>query len=91
MLSRGDADLDISGTFGPTGGEACINRGNVEVDAGEAIESNTIDRQDTLPVAGAASLPHEPAERKRGGQPPRFFISPRAAVATPASAGPANV
>lgn len=31
-----DADLDISGEFGATGGENCIDRGNVELDAGEA-------------------------------------------------------
>lgn len=36
-VTADDADLDISGTFGATGGESCIDRGNVEIDAGEEI------------------------------------------------------
>lgn len=36
-VTADDADLDIAGTFGATGGEACIDRGNVEIDAGEEI------------------------------------------------------
>lgn len=37
-VTADDADLDISGEFGETGGENCIDRGNVEIDAGEVDE-----------------------------------------------------
>lgn len=35
-VTSDDAGLDIVGEFGETGGEACIDRGNVEIDAPEA-------------------------------------------------------
>lgn len=36
------ADLDISGEFGATGGEACIDRGNVEIDDGGANDQEEV-------------------------------------------------
>lgn len=37
-VTADDADLDIAGEFGVTGGESCIDRGNVEIDPAEAEE-----------------------------------------------------
>lgn len=37
-VAADDAALDVSGEFGATGAEACIDRGNVELDAGEEAE-----------------------------------------------------
>lgn len=37
-VTADDADLDIAGEFGATGAENCIDRGNVEIDAGEVDE-----------------------------------------------------
>lgn len=42
-VTADDADLDISGEFGETGGENCIDRGNVEIDAGEADDNGEIE------------------------------------------------
>lgn len=41
-VTADDPDLDISGEFGHTGVENCIDRGNVEIDDGGANEENAI-------------------------------------------------
>lgn len=42
-VTADDADLDIAGEFGETGAENCIDRGNVEIDAGDLDDDDDDD------------------------------------------------